>query len=202
MRCESWVVLIGILLNLISHSVLAADANECDPQGPCTLEPFTALIPPREIEVERSKEGASVEPCKVVRRIRFPQSAEIVEEPWSTWGMRDPSPIARVYEGMTICVMQDGRYTVDGAVETPATSVELRVQFQITKDPDCQGAGPETITLPPMFFDPSMEQIATGRPIQWKIHQEGTTSVFEEFKGITFVVDRLIKAESGIRPGY
>jgi hypothetical protein len=65
------------------------------------------------------------------RYVVFAQPASFALPYFDTDGGRSPRKAVIIYEGMAIRVSDDGRYVVRMVVETPATDVDLRLQFRV-----------------------------------------------------------------------
>jgi hypothetical protein len=106
----------------------------------------------------------------------FPESPAFVQavfsEPahFSGAGYAAPAQsLVIIYEGMTVLVYPDGRYSVRFVAEVPDLPVTVRLQFRVDR-----AMGPAgTITLPPMTFSADEYNPRHAASQSWTVRHEG-----------------------------
>lgn len=115
------------------------------------------------------------------------------------------NPQTIIYEGMVLDIDQNGNYELKGEVETPATNVTLRLQFRLWEkvelgdDLICyEHKG--SVTLPPISFKPTVDQIHAGAPLQWTLKKTGQSPILtkEFLEGVC--IERIGVVEVGTIP--
>jgi len=125
---------------------------------------------------------------KVVSFFSYPQSAAIREITTPLAGLPSPVPLVMIYEGMSLSIFDndqknenaDGEYVLNAVMETQATVVDLRLQLRLWEVmDDRQKPGSKryeylgAVTIPPIRFEPTSEQLDKGQTLQWNVRQSG-----------------------------
>lgn len=129
------------------------------------------------------------------RYVVFSEAASFAQPHFESSGAPNPRAAVMLFEGMAIRMRNDGRYSVRFTVETIPTNVELRLQFKVLREVapigDLSGLPPEamppqsyaelgTVTLPPLRFRPTSDQMSSPETLFWQISQEGYSPVVRE----------------------
>jgi hypothetical protein len=104
------------------------------------------------------------------RYVVYPGAARFPLLGYDKWGCQVEQNAAVIYEGMAICIKDNGDFTVRFVMEAPATAMTVRLQF-VVWNANCEKVG--TVTLPPLHFNPDQDARKAGENQLWKVQQTG-----------------------------